>query len=147
MWTKKELQTQDPSASPSDQPDPRQRFMPEERIEVVQKTANSRAERDRLKAELEGQGFTVMVREPTGPDAEGEYYVATLLAEKRESVVMDTWAVKEGQERLKKRDRKIDITAKVGFWIIVGLCLIGLLYLLGPLIHAVRALFVGRAHF
>jgi hypothetical protein len=141
MWTKKELTTQDPSASSSDQPDPRQRFVPEEKIEIVRKTANSTEERDQLKAELEAQGFTVTVREPTGPDAEGEYYVATLFAEKREPVMVDTWAVEQEEQRLKKRDRKIDVTAKAGFWIIVGLCLIGLLYLFGPLIRACRALF------
>jgi hypothetical protein len=140
MWTKKELQTQDPSASPSDQPGPRQRFVPEERIEVVRKVANSKEEFRQLKAELEGQGFTVMVREPTGLDAEGEYYVATLFAEKREPVMVDTWAVEGEKLARKKRDRKIDITAKLGFWIVVGLALLGVLFLCGPLIRACRAL-------
>jgi hypothetical protein len=81
-----------------------------------------------------------MVREPGDPNVEDEYYVATLFAEKREAVMVDTLAVKQEEGRLKKRDRKIDITAKAGFWIIGGLCLIGLLYLCGPLLRACRAL-------
>ena len=141
MWTKKELQTQDPSESPAGEPAPRTRFVPDERIEVIRKVATSREERDRLKAELESQGFTVMVRETSTPPAEGEYYGATLLAEKRETVTVDTRAVEEEKLRTKKRERKIDIAAKLGFWAAIVLALIGLLYLLGPLIHAVRALF------
>jgi hypothetical protein len=141
MWTKKELQTQDPSESPAGEPAPRTRFVPDERIEVIRKVATSREERDRLTAELESQGFTVMVRETSAPPVEGEYYSATLLAEKRESVTVDTRAVEEEKLGQKKRGRKIDIAAKLGFWAAIVLALIGLLYLLGPLIHAVRALF------
>ena len=140
MWTKKELQTQDPTDSSSDQPGLRSRFTPEERIEVVRKVANSREERDRLKAELESQGFTVMVREPEVLPDEGEYYTATLFAEKRESVIVDAWAVKQEKLRKKKLDRKIDITTKAGFWIAVALVLLGILFLCGPLIRACRAL-------
>jgi hypothetical protein len=116
------------------------RFVPDEKIEIVRETANSREECQQLKAELESRGFTVMVREPTGPDAEGGNYVATLFAEKREAVLVDTWAVEEQEKRLKKRDRKIDIAAKAGFWIIIVLALLLLLYLLGPLIHVIRGL-------
>jgi hypothetical protein len=141
MWTKKELQTQDPSEIFPGQPAPRSRFMPEEKIEVVRKVANSREERDRLKAELESQGFTVMVRETSAPPVEGEYYSATLFAEKRETVMVDTWAVEREKLAQKKRDRKIDLIAKWGFWVAIVLALIGLLYILGPLIHIVRALF------
>jgi hypothetical protein len=141
MWTKKELQTQDPSETSSDQSGLRSRFVPDEKIEVVRKVANSREERDRLKAELETEGFTVMVRETSAPPVEGEYYTATLFAEKRETVMVDTWAVEREKLAQKKRNKKIDVTAKLGFWIIVVLALLGLLYLLGPLIHIVRALF------
>jgi hypothetical protein len=114
--------------------------VPEERIEVVRKVAGSREERDRLKAELESQGFTVMVRETSAPPVEGEYYSATLFAEKRETVMVDTLAVEREKLDQEKRDRKIDLTAKVGFWVAVALGLVGLLYLLGPLIRACRAL-------
>jgi hypothetical protein len=141
MWTKKELQTQDLSEGPSGEPAPRTRLVPDERIEIIHKVATSREERDRLTAELESQGFTVMVRETSAPPVEGESYSATLLAEKRETVTVDTWAVEEEAHRQKKRERKIDIAAKLGFWAAIVLALIGLLYLLGPLIRAVRALF------
>jgi hypothetical protein len=82
-----------------------------------------------------------MVRETSTPPVEGEYYSATLLAERRETVTVDTEAVEEEKLRTKKRERKIDIAAKLGLWASIVLALIGLLYLLGPLIHAVRALF------
>jgi len=141
VWTKKELQTQDPSESSSGQPAPRIRFVPDERIELIREVANSREERDRLRAELESQGFTVMVQETSTPPVGGEYYTATLLAEKRETVMVDTWAVERDKLAQRKRDKKIDLTAKLGFWIAIALALIGLLYVLGPLIHAVRALF------
>lgn len=36
---------------------------------------------------------------------------------------------------------RTEVTAKAGFWIAIALAVIGLLHLLGPLIHAVRALF------
>jgi hypothetical protein len=39
------------------------------------------------------------------------------------------------------RSTRAPVTAKAGFWIAIALALIGLLYLLGPLIHAVRARF------
>ncbi len=140
MWTNKELQTQDPSESSPEEPVPPSRFAPDEKIEIVRKTANSKEECQQLKAELEGQGFTVMVREPTGLESEGAYYVATLLAEKRESVRIDTWAVERERLAQKNRDRKIDVMARAGFWVVVALVLIGLLYLLGPLIRACRSL-------
>ncbi len=141
MWTKKDLQTQDPSESPPPQAGSQTRFMPEEKIDVVRKVASSREERDKLKAELESTGYTVMVRETSAPPAEGEYYSATLFAEKRETVMVDTWAVEREKLAQKKRDKKIDLAAKVGFWVAVALALIGLLYLFGPLIRVVRALF------
>jgi hypothetical protein len=140
MWTKKDLQTQDPAEVPPAQLGSQTRFIQEERIEVVRKVAGSREERDRLKAELESQGFTVMVRETSAPPVEGEYYSATLFAEKRETVMVDTLAVEREKLGQEKRDRKIDLTAKVGFWVAVALGLVGLLYLLGPLIRACRAL-------
>lgn len=141
MWMKKEPQKGDSSGVHPDRPGPQARFVPEERIKVVRKVANSREERDRLKAELESQDFTVMVRETAAPPVEGEYYTATLFAEKRKTVMIDTRAVEEEERKLRKRDRKIDITARLGFWIVLVLALLGLLYLLGPLIHVVRALF------
>jgi hypothetical protein len=140
MWMKKEPWKRGPAEDPSYPPGPQPRFVPEERIEVVRKVANSREERDWLKAELESQGFTVMVRETSAPPVEGEYYTATLFAEKRETVMVDTRAVEREKLAQRKRDKKIDLTAKLGFWIVVVLALLGLLYLLGPLIHAIRAL-------
>ena len=143
MWTKKDLQTQDPSEGPSP-PAPgatQTRFRFEEKIDVVRKVATSREERDGLKAELEAQGYTVMVRETAASPAEGEYYSATLFAEKRETVRVDTWAEEREKRAQRKRDSKIDLTAKWGFWIAVVLGLIVLIYLLGPLIHIVKAMF------
>jgi hypothetical protein len=130
-----------PLGEPAEDHGAQDRFAPDEKIEIVRKVANSREECQQLKTELESQGFSVMVREPTRLDAEGENYVATLFAEKREPVMVDTWAVEQEKLRQKKRDRKIDITAKVGFWIAVGLALLGVLFLCGPLIRAYRALF------
>jgi hypothetical protein len=130
-----------PSNRPAEDLTAQDRFVPDEKIEIVRKTANSKEECQRLKAELENQGFTVMVREPTGPDAEGGFYVATLFAEKREAVMIDTWAAEHQEKRLRKRDRKIDIAVKAGFWIIIIIGFLFFLYLLGPLIYAIRALF------
>jgi hypothetical protein len=141
MGLKKPVREHDRSGELAENHGAQGRFVPDEKIEIVRKAANSKEECERLKAELESQGFTVMVREPTGQEAESGYYVATLLAEKREVVMLDTWASEQQEKRLKKRDRKIDITAKLGFWIVLVLALLGLLYLLGPLIHVVRALF------
>jgi hypothetical protein len=140
MWTKKELQTQDPAESPSAAPGPGDRFVPDERIEVVRKVAYSPEERDSLKAELESKGFKVMVRETSVPPAEGEYYSATLFAEKREMVMIDTHAVAEERKEFKKRDRRLSLTTKVGFWTIAGLILFGVFLLSLPLIRACRAL-------
>lgn len=140
MWTKKELETQDPAERPAVQAGSQTRFTFEERIEVVRKVATSREERDRLRAELESQGYTVAVRETTAPPAEGEYYTATLLAEKRDMVKVDTWAVERDRLSQKKREKKIDLTAKLGFWIAVTLAALALLFLLGPLIRVCRAL-------
>jgi len=140
MWKKEHLQTQGPSESPPSQLGSQTRFIQEERIDVVRKVANSREERDKLKAELESQGYTVMVRETAGAPAEGEYYTATLFAEKREMVKVDTWAVEREGLAQKKRDKRIDLTAKWGFWIAVALALLGLLFLFGPMIRACRAL-------
>jgi hypothetical protein len=140
MSLKKPVQGHARSREPAEDHGARNRFATDEKIEIVRKTANSKEECRQLKAELEGQGFTVMVREPTGPDAEGEYYIATLFAEKRETVVVDTWAVEQQEKRLKKRDRLIDFTARAGFWVVVGLVLLGVLFLWGPLIRACRAL-------
>jgi len=140
MWTKKELETQEPAERPADPPGSQTRFVFEERIEVVRKVANSREERDRLKAELESQGFAVMVRETDAPPAEAESYTATLFAEKRETVKVDTWAVEREGLAQKKRDKRIDLTAKWGFWVAVALALLGLIFLFGPMIRACRAL-------
>jgi hypothetical protein len=140
MWTKKELQTQDPAESPSDQQAPGGRFVPDERIEVIRKVAYSPDERDSLKAELESQGFTVTVRETSVPPAEGEYYSATLFAEKRETVMVDTHAVAEERKEFVKRDRKLSLTTKVGFWTIAGLVLLGLFLMVLPLLRACRGL-------
>ncbi len=142
-WTKKDLQTQDPSESPSP-PAPgatQTRFRFEEKIDVVRKVATSREERDRLKVELEAQGYSVMVRETAAPEAvEGEFYTATLFAEKRETVRVDTWAEDREKQARKERDRKIDLTAKWGFWAAVGLALLGFLLLVSPMLRACRAL-------
>jgi len=140
MWTKKDLETQNPSESPPPKLGSQTRFVTEERIDVVRKVATSREERDRLKAELESQGYTVMVRETTAPPAEGEYYTATLLAEKREMVKVDTWALEREKRALGKRDQKIDRLAKWGFWGAVALALLMLLYFISPLVRACRAL-------
>jgi hypothetical protein len=116
-------------------------FVPDERIEIVRETANSKEECERIKAALESRGFTVIVREPSGPIAEGEGYFATLFAEKRETIMVDTWAIKQEQTRLKKRDRKINIFVILGCGIALVLALLLLLYMLGPLIYAIRGLF------
>lgn len=141
MWTKRDLQTQDPADSTADRPAAPTGLTPDERIEIVRKVANSREEKDRLIAELESQGFTVTVRETSAPPVGGEYYTATLFAEKRETVMVDAKAMAEEARRHKGRDRKIDIGTKLGFWVALGLALLGLLYLMSPLIRAVRALF------
>jgi hypothetical protein len=117
MWKKEHLQTQDPSESPPSQLGSQTRFIQEERIDVVRKVANSREERDKLKAELE-----------------------TLFAEKREMVKVDTWAVEREDLAQKKRDKKIDLAAKLGFWTAVALALLLFLYFIGPLTRACRAL-------
>jgi hypothetical protein len=140
MWTKKELQTQDPAESPSDPQAPGDRFVPDEKIEIVRKVAYSPEERDSLKSELESQGFTVMVRETSMPPAEGEYYSATLFGEKRETVMVDTHAVAEERTQLGKRERRLSLTTKVGFWTIAGLVLLGLFLMLLPLLRACRGL-------
>ena len=140
MWKKEHLQTQDPAESPFDRPASPKGLTPDERIEVVRKVATSREERDRLKAELESRGFTVTVKETSAPPVEGEYYSATLFAERRETVMVDTRAVHEQARRQKKRDRRIDLAASWGFWAVVGLALLLFLYLCGPLIRACRAL-------
>jgi hypothetical protein len=140
MWKKEDLQTQDPSESPPARLGSQTRFVEEERIDVVRKVATSREERDKLKAELESQGYTVMVRDAADAPAEGEFYTATLFAEKRETVKVDTWALKREKLAQEERDRKIDLTAKWGFWIAVGLVLLGFLILVGPLARACRTL-------
>lgn len=140
MWKKEDLQTQDPSESPPAPGATQTRFRFDEKIDVLRKVATSREERDKLKAELESRGYTVMVRETAVPPAEGEFYTVTLFAEKRETVRVDTWAVEREKRAQERRDRKIDLTAKWGFWAAVALALLALLYLLGPLIHVVRAL-------
>ena len=140
MWTRRDLQTQDPAEVPPAQLGSQTRFVAEERIDVVRKVAASREERDKLKAELESSGYTVMVRETAGPLAEGDFYTATLFAEKREMIKVDTWAVKREKLAQKKRDRKIDLTAKWGFWAAVALCLLLFLYFISPLVRACRAL-------
>ena len=140
MWTKKELQTQDPAESPADRPASPAGLRPDEKIEVVRRTVNSREERDRVRAELESRGFTVTVRVTSASPVEGEYYTATLFAERRETVMVDTRAVHEQARRQKKCDRRIDLAASWGFWAAVGLALLLFLYLCGPLIRACRAL-------
>ena len=117
------------------------RFVRDEKIKIIRKTANSKEECERLKAELEAQGFTVMVKELVDPHAGGEYYVASLFAEKRKKVLIDTRAVEEERKKLKKRGLIVDITMKVGFWTIVILALLGILFLWGPFLRACRALF------
>jgi hypothetical protein len=142
VWTKKDLETQDASESPRG-PAPgatQTRFTFEERIDVVRKVANSREERDKLKAELESRGYTVMVRETDAPPVEGELYTATLFAEKREMVRVDTWAVEREKRAREKRDQRIDRAAKWGFWGAVALALLMLLYFISPLVRACRAL-------
>ena len=116
------------------------RFVSEERIDVVRRVANSRDERDQIKAELESQGFTVMVRETATPPVEGEYYTAALFAEKREPVTIDTWAIERDRMELERRGRRIDVATKVGFWIAVALGLLFLLWLMSPLIRTMLAL-------
>jgi hypothetical protein len=116
------------------------RFVPEEKIEVVRKAANSKEECLQIKSDLEGRGFKVTVREPPGSDAESGWYYATLFAEKRETVMVDTWAVEREKRRLRTRDRIIDITTKAGFWVVIALLLIAWLFWAGPLFRACRAL-------
>ena len=140
MWTKKDLQTQDPSESPLPPPASHARFVPEERIDVIRKVANSREEKDKLKAELESWGYTVMVRETAAPPAEGEYYTAILFAERREPVMTDTWAAEREKLAEKKHNKKITLTAKLGFWVLITLALLIFLYFISPLIRACRAL-------
>jgi len=142
MWKKEDLQTQGPSEHPpAPAPGvPQTRFRFEEKVDIVRKVATSREERDRLRAELEAQGYTVMVRETAATPAEGEFYTATLFAEKRETVRVDTWAEEREKQAQKERGRKIDLTAKWGFWAVVGLALLGFLLLILPMLRACRAL-------
>jgi len=116
------------------------RFVPDEKIEVVRKTANSKEECRQLLADLESRGFKVTVREQPGSDAEGQWYFATLFAEKREKIMVDAWALEEEERRLRRRDRIIDSTTKVGFWVVIALVFLIWFFWAGPLFRACRAL-------
>jgi hypothetical protein len=141
MWTKEQLETQDPTERPAAAPAPGGRYVPDEKIEIVRKVATSKEERDRLKAELESEGFTVKVLETSGRPVEGEYYSATLYGEKRETVLVDTAAAAKERQELKRQGRRITVLTKLGFWTIAALVLLGLCLISLPLLRACRALF------
>jgi hypothetical protein len=73
--------------------------------------------------------------------AEAGSYYATIFAEKREPVLIDTRAVEAENRRIDKLGRRIDVTAKASLWLTLVLVLLVVLFFSWPLLKACRALF------
>jgi len=95
------------------------------RVQLVKKIASSKAQSERMRVELERQGFSVTLREHfTAGDYQEDYY-ADLFGEKR--VPADRLELDLQKEALQRQfiaDRKIGYIVKTFWWVLV---LVGLL--------------------
>lgn len=109
-------------------------------IEVRRLEASSREEADDIKAELERRGFTVIVREAGAAETAPGLYHADIFAEKRTVPTEEELAARRDEaEKVRKRSRRDYRLMVAAAAVVLGLGLLFLLYLLGPLISLVRA--------
>jgi hypothetical protein len=109
-------------------------------IEVRRLEASSREEAEDIKAELERRGYTVILREAGAGEAAAGIYHADIFAEKRTVPTEQELAARgDAAEKVRKQSRRdIRLIVTVAA-VILGLGLLFLLYIMGPLISLIRA--------
>ena len=110
-------------------------------IEVRRLEASSREEAEDIRAELERRGFMVIVREAGPAEVGPGLYHADIFAEKRTVPTEEELAARRASlakdEKLRRRDYRLILA---GLAIVLGLGLLFLLTILGPLISLIRSL-------
>lgn len=114
---------------------------PEElEVQIVRKIARSKEEFEKLKADLESQGYNVSVQEFYEEKTDRKNFFASILAEKElPEKKREKLPLKRHYKILRKKEMIANIVMKTFWVIVIGIVILFYLFLIHPLLMAIRA--------
>ncbi|UCC38170.1 MAG: hypothetical protein JSV96_09930 [Candidatus Aminicenantes bacterium] len=109
-------------------------------LQIVRKIARSKDEFEKLKADLESQGYTIHIQEFFEEETDRKNFFASILAEKElPEKKIERLPLKKHYKLLRKKEMLANIIMKT-FWIVViGIVILFYLFLLHPLLLTLKA--------